>query len=1107
MALNAASHNIPGENTGPATGQPPSVSKETAETLVNASQQDPIGQQAPGRDGGDKDAGKKVKSEKELEKERQKAEKAKKFAEKQAKKQTQTSDQPSKKQEKKQQSKETEVRPQYVEETPAGEKKILKSLDDADRKAYIPGVVESAWYAWWEKQGFFMPEYGQKALDVKDKGAFTIVIPPPNVTGSLHCGHALATSLQDTLIRWYRMKGFTTLYLPGCDHAGIATQTVVENMLRRRENKSRYDLGRQRFVERVQEWKEEYHQNITRVLKRLGASFDWTREAFTMDENLSAAVTECFVRLHDEGYIYRSNRLVNWCVKLNTALSSIEVDNKELEGRTLLDVPGYERKVEFGVITHFCYPIDGEDIKIEVATTRPETMLGDTGIAVHPNDQRYKHLVGKKARHPFVDRLLPIIADEYVDPEFGTGAVKLTPAHDPNDFNLGNKHKLDFVNILNDNGTLNAHTGKFEGQKRFDARYSVVDELTKLGLFVKKESNPMKIPLCSRSKDVVEPVIRPQWWMKMKELAAPAIKAVRDGEIKIKPESAERSYYRWMENVNDWCLSRQLWWGHQIPAYFIEVEGQRGDDSDNSLWITGRTEQEAREKAEKRFPGKKITGLRRDEDVLDTWFSSGLWPFSSLGWPKQTVDFEKLFPTSVLETGWDILFFWVARMIFLSIKLTGQVPFKEVYCHSLIRDSEGRKMSKSLGNVVDPVDIMESISLEKLHAKLLTGNLDPKEVKNATNYQKKAFPQGIPECGADALRFSLVKYTTGGSDINLDIKVIEADRRFCNKVYQATKYVLGKLEPGWRPQKIAKKTGHESLPERWILSKYTITTRDVNQALTDRQFSRAVGLIYSYFYDCLCDVYIENSKAIIQDGTAAERLSAVETLYTVLEGGLTMMAPFMPFLTEELWQRLPRRDGDETKSITIASYPEYDPVMDDRHSEAAYDLILGCSKGVRSLMAEYSIKDEGKAYVQALDATSYETAKAEVQSIRALSGKGVAQIAVLSASQPTPTGCAVFAVSASAAVFLEVKGRVNIDTEITKAQTKMKKAADGATKQRKILDASDFTDRVSEAVKAAEQQKLEDLLVEQRNYERSIEQFERLKLDDLNGVDAKARAS
>ncbi|KAI9701638.1 MAG: valine--tRNA ligase [Bogoriella megaspora] len=1093
MALNSASHNIPGEKTGPATGQPPSVSQETSSALLDASKKDAVGQQAPGQDGGDKSAGKKVKTEKELEKERQKAEKAKKFAEKQAKKQAQP-EQPSKNKEKKPEGKKPEARPKYVEETPLGEKKILKPLDDAERKAYIPGVVESAWYPWWEKQGFFKPDYKQDSLKISEKGAFTIVIPPPNVTGALHCGHAIATAVQDTLIRWSRMKGYTTLYVPGCDHAGIATQTVVEKMLQRREGKSRHDLGRQKFIERVQLWKEDYHNNITRVLKRMGASFDWTREAFTMDENLSVAVMESFVRLHDEGYIYRSNRLVNWCVQLNTALSNLEVDNKELEGRTLLDVPGYERKVEFGVITHFCYPLEEGGGKIEVATTRPETMLGDTGIAVHPDDKRYKHLVGKNAKHPFVDRLLPIIADEYVDPEFGTGAVKLTPAHDPNDFNLGQKHNLAFINILNDNGTMNQHTGKFEGQKRFDARYTVVDELTKLGLYVKKESNPMKIPLCSRSNDVVEPVIRPQWWMKMKELAEPAINAVRDGDIKIRPESAEKMYLRWMENINDWCLSRQLWWGHQIPAYFVELEGEKGDDSDNNLWVTGRTEQEAREKAEKKFPNKKISGLRRDEDVLDTWFSSGLWPFSVHKWPKNTIELEKLFPTSILETGWDIIPFWVSRMVFLSLKLTGQVPFREVYCHSLIRDSEGRKMSKSLGNVIDPVDIMDSISLDDLHAKLLTGNLDPKEVKNATNYQKKTFPQGIPECGADALRFSLVKYTTGGGDINLDVKVIEADRRFCNKIYQATKYVLGKLEPGWQPQAAPKKTGKESLPERWILSKYNTAVEDIDHALQTRYFSRAAGLLYSYFYDCLCDVYIENSKVIISDGTPSERTSAVETLYTTLEGGLKLLSPFMPFLSEELWQRLPRRHGDTTESITIASFPTHDPEMDDFQSEAAYDLILGCSKGIRSLMSEYSIKDEGEAFVQALDSASYSTAREQVSSIRALAGKGMSSISILSPEQSPPTGCAVFAVSASAAVFLKVEGRVDPEKEIEKAQTKMKQASEGAAKQKKMLEGEDFRAKGSDAVLKIEEQKLKDLETECRSFERSIAQFQEMRL-------------
>ena len=730
-------------------------------------------------------------------------------------------------------------------------------------------------------------------------------------------------------------------------------------MLWRRKQQTRHDLGRPKFVETVQEWKEEYHQKINTVLKRMGGSFDWTREAFTLDKNLSAAVTETFVRMHEEGYIYRSNRLVNWCSKLSTALSNLEVDNKEIEGRTMLDVPGYDRKIEFGVLTHFKYPIEGTQDTIEVATTRPETMLGDTGVAVHPNDKRYQHLIGKKVKHPFVDRLIPIFGDEYVDPEFGTGAVKITPAHDANDFNLGKKHNLPFINVLNDDGTMNHNAGQFAGQKRFETRYTVVDELTKLGLFVKKENNPMKIPLCSKSKDVIEPIMKPQWWMRMRELADASIEAVEKGDVKIKPEGAERNYYHWMKNITDWCLSRQLWWGHQVPAYLVKVDGENTDDNDGELWVTGRTEEEARQKAEKKFPGKKFT-LERDPDCLDTWFSSGLWPFSTLGWPQQTHDLEKLYPTSVLETGWDILFFWVARMIMFGLKLTGKVPFSEVYCHSLIRDSEGRKMSKSLGNVIDPVDIMEGITLEELHEKLLKGNLDPREVQNATKYQKSSFPQGIPECGADALRFSLVQYTTGGGDIAFDVKVMQGYRRFCNKIYQATKYVLGNLPTDFTPQTHGGKTGKESLAERWILHKMNQAAKEVNDALTAREFSRSTSTIYQYWYDCLCDVYIENSKAIIREGSEEERRSAVDTLYTALEAGLTMMHPFMPFLTEELWQRLPRRPGDETRSVVIAAFPEHDPALDDGESEAAYELLLGCSKGVRSLMSEYAIKEDGK---------------------------------------------------------------------------------------------------------------------------------------------------
>jgi len=773
-------------------------------------------------------------------------------------------------------------------------------------------------------------------------------------------GHALPNALQDLLIRWNRMHGKTTLWLPGCDHAGISTQSVVENMLWRREQKTRHDLGRPKFVETVWDWKDEYHKKINAVLRRMGGSFDWTREAFTMNENFSSAVTETFVSLHEEGIIYRANRLVNWCTKLNTSLSNLEVTNKELAGRTLIDVPGYDKKVEFGVIVHFQYQIEGSEEKIEVATTRVETMLGDTGIAVHPDDARYTHLVGKNAIHPFIEgRLMPIVADTYVEKDFGTGAVKITPAHDPNDFALGQRHNLEFINILTDDGKMNDNAGPYAGQKRFDVRYTIQEDLKKAGLYVDKKDNPMTVPLCEKSKDVIEPMLKPQWWMKMREMADEAIKVVKSGEIKIKPESAEKSYLRWMENINDWCLSRQLWWGHQAPMYFAQIEGDENDESNGDRWFAGRTEEEAEAKAKKALPGKTFK-LKRDEDVLDTWFSSGLWPFATMGWPKKTSDFEKLYPTSVLETGWDILFFWVARMIMFGIKMTGKVPFTEVYCHSLVRDSDGRKMSKSLGNVIDPQDVIQGIALEDLHAKLLVGNLAPAEVEKAKKYQKTAFPDGIPECGTDALRFALVSYTTGGGDIAFDIKVIHGYRKFCNKIYQATKYVVGKLPADFVPNKTAKLTGKESLSERWILHKMTMAAKEINQNLEDREFMRSTAAVYQYWYNQLCDVYIENSKAILQDGTDEEKRSATDTLYTALEGALTMIHPYMPFLTEELWQRLPRRPEDKTPSIVLAKYPVYEAELDDPASEEAYELVMAVSKGIRSLMSEYSLKDEGK---------------------------------------------------------------------------------------------------------------------------------------------------
>ncbi|QKX59919.1 uncharacterized protein TRUGW13939_07061 [Talaromyces rugulosus] len=990
----------------------------------------------------------------------------------------------------------------WIDETPSGQKKILKPLDDDLHKAYIPKVVESAWYSFWEEQGLFKPRTNEEDGSFKAKGKYVIAIPPPNVTGKLHIGHALALSLEDTLIRWHRMRQFTTLYIPGCDHAGIATQAVVEKQLAKnpKDGKSkRQDFSRAEFVQLCQDWKEDYHRAINNTTRKLGVSVDWSREAFTMSPQLSKAVTETFVQLHSEGLIYRANRLVHWSCRLTTALSTLEVDQKEIEGTTKLSVPGYDRKVEFGTLTYFKYPIEGcPGQTIEIATTRPETMLGDTGIAVHPQDERYKDLVGKIAQHPIIpDRKLRIVADEYVERDFGTGAVKLTPAHDYNDFNLGKKHNLPFINILNEDGTLNSNAGHYAGEKRFNARYKVIEELKTLGLYTKQESNKMVIPICSRSGDVVEPLLKPQWWMKMEPLTKPAIDVVESGELVIRPELQRRQYLQWMQNLQDWCLSRQLWWGHQIPAYFITIDGEGdGDDSNDDYWVCGRTEEEAQQKAEEKFPGKKLK-LRRDEDVLDTWFSSGLWPFSILGWPDKTSDFENYFPTTTMETGWDILPFWVSRMIIFSLKLTGKVPFKEVFCHGLIRDSDGRKMSKSLGNVVDPLDILDGISLDDLHKKLLQGNLAESEVKNAQKYQKKAFPQGIPEIGADALRFSLVNYTqASGGDISFDVKTMQGYRRFCNKIYQATKYVLGKLGNDFVPRETSALTGKEGLAEKWILTKMNTAAKQVNQALEEREFARSTQIIYGYLYDQLFDIYIENSKSIISDGTPDEARSAMDTLYTTLESGLRLMSPFMPFLTEELWQRLPRRPSNSTSSITIAEYPEYETAFDDPRSETAYELVLGCSKGIRSLIADYAVKDKAQVYIAPLNKKSYETASAQLSSIKSLSGKIPVDISILNPEEPSPDGCAVFPVSADANVYIEVKDRIQ---DARKEAEKFKAKLDEARNDQDEVDSlvaelNKVQDKgVTEAMQSAESRK-RDVGARLRALEDTVAMFEKMSI-------------
>ncbi|ODV65063.1 hypothetical protein HYPBUDRAFT_114062 [Hyphopichia burtonii NRRL Y-1933] len=1032
----------------------------------------------------------KEKSAKELEKERKKAEKLAKFNAKKAKQQA-DSKKPSEPKKPKKEKKPAEPIPEFKDETKQGDKKILVSLEDAAFKAYNPSNVESSWYNWWDKSGFFEPEL-TKDGEIKPQGSFSIPAPPPNVTGALHIGHALTVSLQDTLIRYNRMKGKTTLFLPGFDHAGIATQSVVEKQVWSKEGKTRHDYGREKFVEKVWEWKEEYHAKIKNQFKKLGASYDWSREAFTLNPDLSEAVTEAFVRLHEDGTIYRASRLVNWSTKLNTAISNLEVDNKTIAGRTLLAVPNYESKIEFGVLTSFSYEVDGLDEKLTVATTRPETLFGDTGVAVHPNDPRYKHLHGKFVKHPFLDRKIPIICDdEAVDMEFGTGAVKITPAHDTNDYNTGKRNNLEFINILTDDGYLNENCGEWQGMKRFDARYKVIEALKAKGLYVDQKDNEMTIPLCSRSGDIIEPLLKPQWWVDQKDMAKEAIKAVKNGDITITPKTSELEYFHWLENIQDWCISRQLWWGHRCPVYFVEFEGEENSRLDNTYWVAGRTYEEALEKANKKFGTERKFKLEQDEDVLDTWFSSGLWPISTLGWPKKSKDMELFSPMSMLETGWDILFFWVSRMILLGLKLTGEVPFKEVFCHSLVRDAQGRKMSKSLGNVIDPLDVIAGIPLQGLHDKLLSGNLDPRELKRATEGQKQTYPQGIPECGTDALRFALCAYTTGGRDINLDILRVEGYRKFCNKIYQATKFVLGKLGEDFKPTASRELTGKESLVEKWILHKLTVTAKECNEHLENRDFFESTNSIYNFWYD-LCDVYIENSKYLIQDGSLEQQILAKNTLYTCIDEALKLIHPFMPFVTEEMWQRLPRRANDETKSIMVAEYPQFDKSFEDFKSLNDYNLILETTKGARSLLAQYNILKNGSIYIESSDEETNKNLKEQQDSIVSLI-KGVETVNIVdNDTVKVPSGCALQSINTTTTVHLLVKGQIDLDLEISKVAKKLSNAKEN---EKKVLESiSKFTEKTVEKAKEAAYNRNENIKAEIEGYEQTISVLENLKL-------------
>lgn len=806
-------------------------------------------------------------------------------------------------------------------------------------KTYQPHDIETSWYQTWESKGYFAPQGSGEP--------YTIMIPPPNVTGSLHMGHGFNNAIMDALIRFRRMQGRNTLWQPGTDHAGIATQMVVERQLSA-QGVSRHDLGREKFLEKVWEWKNESGGNITRQIRRLGSSVDWSRERFTMDDGLSEAVKEAFVRLHEDGLIYRGKRLVNWDTKLHTAISDLEVENHD----------------EKGSLWNLRYPLadgaktaEGKDYLI-VATTRPETMLGDSAVAVHPEDERYKALIGKFIELPLVGRRIPIVGDDYCDPEFGTGCVKITPAHDFNDYEVGKRHNLPLINIFDKNaavlataqvfnldGSVNTEVdagipSAYAGLDRFEARKQIVAAFDSAGLLEKIEDHALKVPKGDRSGTVIEPWLTDQWYVSTKPLAEKAIEVVENGSIQFVPKQYENMYFSWMRDIQDWCISRQLWWGHRIPAWYDEA---------GNVYV-GRDEAEVRSKH-----NLGEIALRQDDDVLDTWFSSGLWTFSTLGWPEQTEFLKTFHPTDVLVTGFDIIFFWVARMIMLSTHLTGQIPFKTVYVHGLVRDGQGQKMSKSKGNVLDPLDIVDGIDLESLLQKRTSGMMQPKLAEKIAKQTRAEFPEGIASYGTDALRFTFCSLASTGRDIKFDMGRVEGFRNFCNKIWNAANFVLENTE--------GKDCGVNDEPvelssvDRWIISQLQRTEAEVTRQLEQFRFDLATQALYEFIWDEYCAWYLELVKPVLWDENASiERQRGTRrTLVRVLEVALRLAHPFMPFITEEIWHRIAPLAGQQGETLMLQTWPVANEARIDSAAEGDIEWIKALMLGVRQIRGEMNI--------------------------------------------------------------------------------------------------------------------------------------------------------
>ena len=908
-------------------------------------------------------------------------------------------------------------------------------------KTYEPHSIEQQCYQRWENDGLFKA----KASGDPAQEPYCILLPPPNVTGSLHMGHGFQQTIMDVLTRYHRMKGDNTLWQVGTDHAGIATQMVVERQLNA-QGKTRHDLGREAFVDKIWEWKEHSGGTITSQMRRLGTSPDWDREVFTMDENLSKAVTEVFVKLHEDGLIYRGKRLVNWDPVLHTAVSDLEVLNEE----------------EAGHMWHMRYPLADGSGSIVVATTRPETMLGDTAVAVHPDDERYQDYIGKEIKLPITGRLIPIIADDYVDPEFGTGCVKITPAHDFNDYDMGKRHNLPMINIFTPDAKVNDEAPEaYRGLDRFDARKAIVEQLEQDGVLVKIDEHKLKVPRGDRTGAVIEPYLTDQWYVAIEELAKPAIEAVESGEIRFVPENWSKTYYQWMHNIQDWCISRQLWWGHRIPAWY--------DDSGN-IYV-GRDEAEVRSKNGL----DDSVALRQDEDVLDTWFSSALWPFATMGWPEKTPELETFVPSSVLVTGFDIIFFWVARMIMMTKRFTGKIPFKDIYITGLIRDESGDKMSKSKGNVLDPIDLIDGIDLESLVAKRTSGMMQPQLAAKIEKRTRKQFPDGIHAYGTDALRFTFAAMASTSRDINFDMGRVEGYRNFCNKIWNASRFVLMNTE--------TEDTGRDggelvlSLADRWIWAQFQQTLAEFEKAISEYRFDIAAQTVYEFTWNQFCDWYLELTKPVLNNDQAsdAEKRGTRHTLINVLESLLRLLHPLMPFITETIWERvaplsaLEVKDGD---SIMVQPFPTVDTSKQDDQVLADIEWVKRFIVGIRNIRGEMDIAPSKPLSVLLRNASEEDErrlgiSRTFIDRLARLEG-----VTLLAEGEEAPASAT--ALVGEMEILIPMAGLIDKDAELARISKAMEKIEKDAARTKGKLSNEKFVSNAPEAVIEKERAKLAD---------------------------------